>query len=191
MPVAALPEFVLDPALPLGSRFTARGLSTYHAAAEHVWRLPYGRTSDRADYRRVLAEGRGTRSSKHALLAALAREHERPVQLMLGIYEMSERNTPGIGSVLQRYGLSCIPEAHCYLVHRGTRVDLTRTTDPGEPIAEFLTEEPIAPEQIGRHKTERHQQFLRAWAAQHGRQFEAVWQAREACIAALAAASLA
>ena len=62
----------------------------------------------------VLTEGCGTCSSKHALLAGLAAAQRLPVALMLGIYLMNERNTPGIGPVLARYGLAEIPEAHCF-----------------------------------------------------------------------------
>jgi hypothetical protein len=105
MSVAPLPDFPLDPQLPLGGRFAALGLRRFHAAAEYVWRLPYGRTTDRADYTAVLTERRGTCSTKHALLAATAREHAQPLQLVLGIYEMDERNTPGVGSILKQHGL--------------------------------------------------------------------------------------
>jgi hypothetical protein len=79
--------------------------------------LPYGRNSDHSDWRLVLGEGRGTCSTKHALLADLARENRRHVALVLGIYEMDEDNTQEIGTVLDRNGLPCVPEAHCYLAH--------------------------------------------------------------------------
>jgi hypothetical protein len=66
--------------------------------------LPYGRNSDRSDWRLVLGEGRGTCSAKHALLADLARENRRHVALVLGIYEMDEDDTQEIGTVLDRNG---------------------------------------------------------------------------------------
>jgi hypothetical protein len=40
------------------------------------------------------------------MLAELARENGRHVALMLGIYEMCEDNTRGIGAVLERTGLT-------------------------------------------------------------------------------------
>jgi hypothetical protein len=43
----------------------------------------------------VLAEQRGTCSTKHALLRRLAIEQGLDIALVLGIYEMTERNTPG------------------------------------------------------------------------------------------------
>jgi hypothetical protein len=36
------------------------------------------------------------------------------VQLTVGIYEISEENTPGVGTVLNAASLTSIPEAHCY-----------------------------------------------------------------------------
>jgi hypothetical protein len=183
-----LPEARLSRAGEVSAEFLALGLRDYRAAARFINQLPYGRNSDRADFRLVLREHRGTCSTKHALLAALAIEQKLPVRLTLGIYEMNERNTPGVGAVLMRSGLASIPEAHCYLVFGGERVDVTRSlTDPGEPIAEFLHEETIAPAQIGRYKLEYHQNHLRQWSAGKGLRFDEVWQIRESCIAALSA----
>src|SRR5262249_57188320 len=89
--------------------------------------------------------------------------------LTLGIDEMHERNTPGVGLVLDRYGLLYIPEAHCYLRYDGTRIDVTRSgAEPAEPIDRFLHEEAITPAQIGDHKTQLHQRFLRSWLANTG-----------------------
>jgi hypothetical protein len=74
---------------PITSRFRAAGIDDFVGAARHLLALPYGRIADRARFWLVLEEGRGTCTSKHALLAALAREQGIDVQLMLGIYEMS------------------------------------------------------------------------------------------------------
>ena len=93
----------------------SHGLGTFAGAVQHVRSLPYGRISDRSDYRLVLREGRGTCSTKHALLAALAQENGLVASLILGVYEMTDANTPGIADALSKHGLSSIPEAHCYL----------------------------------------------------------------------------
>ena len=110
---------------PITRLFRAAGAHDFPAAALHVLRLPYGRITDRSRFWLVVEEGRGTCTTKHATLAELAREQDIDVQLMLGIYEMSERNTPGVGRVLTAHGLSYIPEAHCYLRCQGERVDMT------------------------------------------------------------------
>ena len=90
----------------------------------------------------MLSEGLGTYSTKHALLAELAREQQLPVMLTLGIYHMHDRNTPGVDLILTRYRLPFVPEAHCYLTYKGKRIDVTRSrTTPTEPINQFLYEE--------------------------------------------------
>ena len=189
MGVESLPDFALREASDLGRRFSSRGAPTYRAAARLVRDLPYGRNSDRSGYGLVLEEGRGTCSTKHALLAALAAQNAPPglppVELRLGVYEMTGANTPGVGAVLRRHGLPCVPEAHCYLAYRGVRVDLTRRDGEGVGFS-FLVEGRIAPEGIGRYKVEFHKGFVRDWALAQGLEPEGVWAAREECILALA-----
>lgn len=85
MSIGRLPDFALDASRPLGGRFAALGIHDYRAAARHVRSLPYGRNSDRSDWLLVLDEGRGACSTKHALLAELARENGRRVALVLGV----------------------------------------------------------------------------------------------------------
>src|SRR5919112_5265140 len=129
MSLERLPDFALDDGRPLGREFAALGLGSYREAARYVRSLPYGRNTDRSDWRLVLKEGRGTCSTKHALLAELAPENGRHVALMLGIYEMWEDNTPEIGAVLERHGLPCIPDAHCYLAH-GVKAETNKPERP-------------------------------------------------------------
>ena len=69
----ALPEAMLQSARPISSVFMDRGIDNFRAAGRYLHHLPYGRNTDRADFRLVLTEGRGTCSTKHALLAELAR----------------------------------------------------------------------------------------------------------------------
>lgn len=63
-----LPNRSLSEGGKLSLAFSKLGLSSFHQACEYVWKLPYGRTSDRANCRLVLTEGQGTCSTKHALL---------------------------------------------------------------------------------------------------------------------------
>jgi hypothetical protein len=184
--IERLPSFALHTERPLGRRFAALGLGDYREAARYVRNLPYGRNSDRSEWRLVLEEGRGTCSTKHALLAELARENGLPVALVLGVYEMDAANTPGVGAVLREHGLRCVPEAHCYLAHNGARVDLTRERGGAEQIEGFLHEEEIESHQIGEYKLQAHREFVRRWAGRRGLDPARVWQTREECIAALA-----
>jgi hypothetical protein len=181
-----LPDFALDAAQPLGGRFASLGIRAYRDAASHVHLLPYGRNSDRSDWRLVLGEGRGSCSTKHALLAELARENGRRVALVLGVYEMDEANTPGVGAVLKPNGFRSVPEAHCYLAYEGARVDLTRREGEEGHVLRFLHEEEIEPYQIGEYKLEAHKRFVLRWAEERGLDPVHLWRVREQCISALA-----
>ena len=186
--VDTLPDFALDAGRPLSAKLIARGLRSFHEAGRWVQGLPYGRTSDPPAYRLVLEERCGTCSTKHALLAAVARENRSPVHLMLGIYEMTGKNTPAVGPILERNGLSHLPEAHCYLRCGDVRIDLTFVPDSDrEPIEELLAEREIPPSALG-EKPEWHREYLRGWLSRPGGpriSLDAIWRIREECIAAL------
>ena len=93
--------------LPLGKgavsrAFAERGIRQLDVAARFVEALHYGRTSETNEPLSVLRESRGTCTLKHALLKLAAEEAgAEGVQLVLGIFEMSARTTPGIASVLE------------------------------------------------------------------------------------------
>lgn len=186
-----LPNFRLNSVGEISDEFLRCDLTDFHSALNFVWRLPYGRNSDRADFRLVLNEMRGTCATKHALLAALTAEYRKPIFLTLGIYEMNARNTPRIGAVLDEFGLTKLPEAHCYLTFQNERIDVTRFSEaelePIVPIESFLYEEQICPDQIGEYKVVLHSRFFQNWmrGKKIGKSFEDLWIVREKCIAAL------
>ncbi len=180
-----LPGFRLETTGRLRSSFRALEVEDFRQAAGYVRDLPYARNSDRSDFFLVLTERRGTCSTKHALLAALAREHGVDVELRLGVYLMDGTNTPGVAGVLEARGLAGLPEAHCYLAYRGERVDVTGVES--DTVKEFLYEESIEPDQIGAYKLDLHRRFLRTWATERRLDPERVWRVREECIGALSA----
>jgi hypothetical protein len=187
--LAVFPDFALSADTETGAAFLARGVGRFHAAVRCVGRLPYGRNADRADWRLVLPEGRGTCSTKHALLAVLARAHGAHADLVVGIYEMRDANTPGVGPTLGGYGLDALPEAHGYLRRGETRLDVTRAgAAAAEPIERFFSETVIEPAQIGERKLAIHRAAMEAWVRERlpGWTLDDAWRVREACIGALA-----
>jgi len=184
----ALDPVVLEPAGTVSAAFIRTGMLDYRAAARFVSHLPYGRNFLVSDPLGVMREGRGTCSTKHALLRRLAIEQDLEVLLMVGIYEMTAENTPGVGSVLERYRLASLPEAHCYLRYCGKRVDITRGSGSRRELKFFL-EEDIVPEQIGEYKAALHRRFMQRWMTESDvagrRNLEERWQIREECIAVL------
>ncbi len=167
----------------------ARGFATFEDLTEHVRALPYSRTSNLGEPLAVLREGRGTCSAKHQVLAAVAQDcGHSEVQLTVGIYEMTEENTPGVGAVLKAASLGSIPEAHCYLSIEGDRFDFTGLrADGSSPFAALLAEYTVSQAILRQIKVELHKKAITAWAMDRGISKEVAWAIREACIAALAA----
>jgi len=96
-------DFPLTGNEPLSAAVRALGFESFAEVAEFIRTLPYGRVADDEDQAAILRARKGTCSSKHRFLAALAHEcGHTDVSLMIGFYEMSERNTPGVGSVCPR-----------------------------------------------------------------------------------------
>jgi hypothetical protein len=187
----ALEAVAFRPAGAVTAAFLRDKADNLRSAGRYISSLPYARNSRPDDPLIVLCEQRGTCSTKHALLRRLAVEQNLDIALVLGIYEMAEQNTPGVGKVLRKYGLANLPEAHCYLRMAGRRIDVTRAIDqaPGKAISRFLYEEDIDPAQITDYKAVLHRRFLSKWIVANGglggRSLVDVWNIREECIASL------
>ena len=172
----------------LSSAVRALGYRRFAEVAEVVRALPYGRVRDTEELLAVLDEQKGTCSSKHRLLAALAHEcGYTDVKLTLGLYEMSEKNTPGVGGVLEAAGIEAIPEAHCYLTYQGRRFDFTGLV-PGyaSPFDTLIEERTVSPSEVTSVKTAFHRDALAKWAGLRHVDLEHAWKIREDCIRLLA-----
>lgn len=165
------------------------GVTTWQEAVEYIRMLPYGRNTDRSRFELVIAEERGSCSSKHALLKQVAIENGfENIKLILSMYKMNQENTPGIGNHITEGGLNYIPEAHCYLMIDSQRVDVTSTTSDIARIKNYILEEKeIQPHQVVAEKVEMHKSFLKKWMTDESVKlsFEEVWAVREKCIASL------
>ena len=173
-----LPPSLLRGDGPIGSTFVQRQIFTYRAAADVIWSLPYARNSDGpGKYKRVLIEERGTCSSKHALLAALAREEGLAVQLFLGFYELNGINAPGSAKTLRHYGLDAVPESHCWLQHDNHFIDVSwpadaiQQRDLATKRRNYFWQQVIQPEDVDAKRDELHRLVIKEWAAKKGLAF--------------------
>lgn len=182
-------QFPISGQSALSHELRVRGFTCFTQLAEYVKALPYGRTAEAGDLCAVLHEKRGTCSSKHQLLAAVAQASgHAEIQLTVGIYAMSEGNTPGVAATLHTAGVTSLPEAHCYLSVEGERMDFTGlAAGSSSPFAALLSESIVCPFRLRETKAELHMQALAEWASLRGVTVEWAWSVREACIAALAA----
>jgi hypothetical protein len=163
------------------------GFKRFVPLAEYVRALGYGRTSNSQDILAVVREQKGTCGSKHLLLASLAHEcGHTDIQLMVGIYQMCEDNTPGVGEVLERAGLKSIPEAHCYLRYKDSRYDFTGLKNGiSSPFDSLSLEQVVTPSDLAEVKNTLHRQEIGKFARRLKLDPDAVWRIREACIKVL------
>ena len=143
--------------------------------------LPYGRIAYRENYSSILDAGKGTCSTKHALIAALAKELNISLELHMGIFLLTPSTMPNTESILKSYQLEAIPESHCYLKYASRTLDITF---PHLQLfsfdADLLQEISMTLEKIGSFKVDYHQQFIRRWIKDKPHlTFDQVWKARE------------
>lgn len=174
---------------PISNKFKELGVFKFNDACEWVRSLPYRRNSIKEDPLIVLNEKCGTCSSKHELIKRLAEENNfSGCKLILCIFKMSSLNTPGVETVLGKYDLSYIPEAHVYIILDGKIHDLTF---PGNPKLlyqnDIIHTEEIVADQIRSYKVESHKTFIKNWLKKFhtSYSFQAMWSIREECISAL------
>ncbi len=179
--------FRLNSSDSLTQQINQTGISNWQSLLDFVGKLPYGRNANRRDLSLVWSEQKGTCSSKHAFLKHIADLNKIPnVDLILGMYKMTEKNTPLIRNELSQNGITYIPEAHCYLKIDGIRKDVTTNSADFSLIANSILEEIlIEPKQVAEFKVEYHQDYLRNWISKNEIQFsfDEIWKIREKCIA--------
>lgn len=167
----------------------SKGISNWATLVRNIQELPYGRNQSRIDFSLVIKENKGTCSSKHALLKQVADLNNIPnVDLVLAIYKMNDKNTPGIDLSKVTRKLAYIPEAHCYLKVNNESLDITTPNSSITRIEnDIISETIIKPEQVGQYKIDYHQKFILDWITQNEIKlsFDQVWQFREQCIANL------
>lgn len=164
--------------------------NNYDTICRIIQILPYRRNSDKSNINCVLEDQGGTCSTKHAFLKHIADVKGIPdVKLMLGIFLMNARNTLKIASVLSKYQLAEMPEAHNYLKINGEIKDFTRKGSKPENFVEDLVQEiEIGTDQITDFKVNYHREFIRNYLIQNPQIpycLEELWNIREECIAAL------
>lgn len=167
-------------------KLKACGIHDFQSLLYFVKQLPYGRNENRKDLYLVISESKGTCSSKHAFLKAVAEENDYlEIKLILVMYKMTEHNTPKIAPVLSKNNLLSIPESHCYLKYRNERIDATSATSDFANIENDILEEiEIEPHQVAEFKVEFHRDFIKNWLQQEKLDFsfEEIWEIRENCI---------
>jgi hypothetical protein len=183
-------DFVLDASGAFSTLFHQKGIFNFRDACDFVAKLPYGRNSNRTNFSLVISEQKGTCSSKHALLAALAEENAHSeVELIAGIFLMSPETHPQLTNFFADKPYASLPECHCYLRYIGERFDFTDIGNGMERIAsKIVREQRIEPNQVRDWKVVIHKDYLQRWLNRQPElnlSLEEVWNQRETAIALL------
>ena len=144
--------------------FKELGIESFQAACEYVHQLPYGYNSDRDDLTILFKEGKGSCTTKHAVIATLAAELGLAVVKRIGIYAMTESIVTGTQAILERYGLPYVPMVHCFLAIGDLFVDLTAGNINGKnrSIDLFLHTEEVIPNISAKEEYLRYRAALKA-----------------------------
>ena len=131
----------------VSDEFLRLGITSFIDACRYVLQLPYGYNSDRDDLMILFREGKGSCTTKHAVIATLADDLDLPIFKNIGIYEMTEDIVTGTKDILKSFNLPYVPMLHCFLVYGDYRVVLTEGNRNGKnrPIREFLHTEKVRP----------------------------------------------
>jgi Family of unknown function (DUF5522) len=177
---------------PITQFFLSKNVTNFEKSCIFIADLKYERPSENS-ITALLAEGRGTCSTKHVTLKKLAAEqgYATDIKLMIGIYKMTAENTKGIGDILIKNGLDYLPEAHTYLKYKNRVFDFT-TPKSNKNTAfanDLLLEIEVDADKILLEKANLHRSFLKKWLTEqvHLQHFSVsdIWKIREQAIAQL------
>lgn len=142
-----LPDIVIKPVGEISKKFLELGITSFKEACEYVHNIDYGYNTNYDDKMIFFKEKMGTCTTKHAVIAGLAEELNLPLYKYVGIYKLTEEISTGINEILKKYNIPYVPMAHCFLVYKDFRFDLTEGNCNGKntTIKNFIHEEEVDP----------------------------------------------
>ena len=120
-----LPDSDIKPSGEISKKFLVLGIKSFKEACMLVHEIDYGYNSDYEDKMILFKEKKGTCTTKHAVIAALAEEHNIPLFKNVGVYKFTEEISSGTKKILRKYNIPYVPMVHCFLVYENFRFDLT------------------------------------------------------------------
>ena len=146
-----LPDAAIKSSGPISETFLNMGIRSLRVSCRYVNELPYGYNSNRDDLMILFKEKKGTCTTKHAVIATLAKELGFAIEKHVGIYAMTEELVTGTDALLKKYQLPYIPMIHCFLVFSNGptqhMLDLSEGNRNGKngPILTFMHSERVEP----------------------------------------------
>jgi hypothetical protein len=145
--ISVFPDKKIENTGVVSKKFLSLDINTFQDACRYVHQLPYGYNSNKDDVMVLFKEKMGTCTTKHMVIATLAREMHLPVTKTICIYAMTEEIVTGTDDILNKYDLPYVPMIHCFLEFDQYRVDLTEGNNNGKnrSIEEFLYTQKLIP----------------------------------------------
>lgn len=127
------------------AKFLDIGVSNFKDACLYVHNLEYGYNSDKDNKWILFKEMKGSCTTKHAVIATLAKELGIPLYKHVGVYKFTEDICDGAGEITENYSIPYVPMMHCFLVHNNYRFDLTEGNFNGKKtsIEVFIHEKEV------------------------------------------------
>lgn len=176
------PNFPLNSNFEYSRALVKHGILDFHQALDWVRTLPYKRISDLENLALVAEEKRGTCSTKHGFLAAVARENGHPeIHVELGYFRFSKRKIPALTQDFDSCGADYLIEAHCYLKFNNHIIDVTASSFDAQQMLrpkELIESRRLAPEEVGEYKQKLHFDYFQKWCEGKKLNFEQVWALR-------------
>ena len=131
----------------ISKKFLTMGITSFKEACFYVHEMKYGYNSTYDDDMILFKENMGTCTTKHAIIAGLAKELDIALKKNIGVYKFTEEITTGAQEILNKYNIPYIPMVHCFLVYKDYRFDLTEGNDNGKKtsIEEFIQTREVEP----------------------------------------------
>ncbi len=142
-----LPDKEITPSGKISKKFLELNITSFKDACYYVHNLDYGYNSNYDDEMILFKEKKGTCTSKHAIIAGLARELNIPLYKHVCVYKFTEEITTGVNEILKKYDIPYVPMTHCFLEYKQNRFDITEGNNNGKKknIDEYIISERVDP----------------------------------------------
>ena len=142
-----LPNKEITPSGEISKKFIELKITSFKDACDYIHSLDYGYNTNYDDEMILFKQKKGTCTSKHAIIAGLARELNIPLYKHVCVYKFTEEITTGADEILNKYDIPYVPMVHCFLVYGQYRFDLTEGNNNGKkkPIDEYIFSERVDP----------------------------------------------
>jgi hypothetical protein len=142
-----LPDAKITPQGKISKIFLEMGIKSFKEACKYIHEIDYGYNSTYEDDLILFKEKKGTCTTKHAIIAGLAKELDIPLHKNVGVYKFTEDITTGAQEILDKYHIPYIAMVHCFLVYDKYRLDLTEGNNNGKKtsIENFIETKEVDP----------------------------------------------